>query len=220
MRVLIVGGGKVGKNLAHYLIEQDGHTVTLIERSEDVVRRLAAELPAGSVVEGDGCDPAVLRGAGIERADAMVAVTGDDEDNLVIALLSKREFRVGRVAARINNPKNAWLFNQRMGVDVPVNDAQVIARSLEADINIGAMVQLLRLREGQVTLLEFTVSPGSSVIGKQIQSLNLPPESVLVALLRGDVVIIPSGDTRLAAGDQVVAIARVEREAALAECFH
>src|SRR5436853_4044527 len=137
MNVLIVGGGKVGKNLAHFLVEQDGHTVTLLERSEAVALMLAAELPSALVVEGDGCDPAVLREAGVERVNAVVAVTGDDEDNLVIALLSKREFHVGRVAARINNPKNAWLFNQRMGVDVPVDDTWLIARSLEADINFG-----------------------------------------------------------------------------------
>lgn len=220
MKVLIVGGGKVGKNLTHFLIEQDGHSVTLIDRSEKVVQQLITEMPDGVVVEGDGCDPVVLRDAGIEQVDAVVAVTGDDEDNLVISLLSKREFRVRRVAARINNPKNAWLFNARMGVDIPVNDAQMIARSLEADINIGGMVQLLRLREGQATLLEFTISPTSHVVGKQIQMLNIPPECVLVAVLRGEAVIIPSSDTCLAVGDQVVAIAHIDREALLSECFH
>lgn len=219
MNVLIVGGGKVGNNLAHFLVEQDGYGVTLIDRSEEVVRKLSAQLPDAVILEGDGCDPTVLRDAGVERVDAVVAVTGDDEDNLVIALLSKREFRVSRVAARINNPKNAWLFNERMGVDVPVNDALLIARSLEADINVGTIVQLLKLREGQVALVELTVSAGSSVVGKQVQALDLPPECVLVALLRGDSAIIPSGDTCIAAGDQVVAIARAERESALAESF-
>jgi trk system potassium uptake protein TrkA len=219
MKILVVGGGKVGKNLAHFLAEQDGHTVTLIERSEEVARRLAAELPRVLVVEGDGCDPAVLRDAGVEGMDAVAAVTGDDEDNLVIALLSKREFHVRRVAARINNPKNAWLFNERMGVDVPVDDTRMIARSLEADINIGAVVRMLRLREGQVALIELTVAADSSAVGKQVQALNLPPDCVLVALLRGNTVIIPSGETMIAAGDQVLAVARVEREAALAERF-
>jgi trk system potassium uptake protein TrkA len=193
--------------------------VTLIERSEEVARRLAAELPRVLVVEGDGCDPAVLRDAGVEGMDAVAAVTGDDEDNLVIALLSKREFRVRRVAARINNPKNAWLFNERMGVDVPVDDTRMIARSLEADINIGAVVRMLRLREGQVALIELTVAADSGAVGKQVQALGLPPDCVLVALLRDDGVIIPSGETVIAAGDQVLAVARVEREAALAERF-
>lgn len=218
MNVLIVGGGKVGKNLAHFLVEQDGHTVTLVERSEVVARMLVVELPGALVVEGDGCDPAVLREAGVERVNAVVAVTGDDEDNLVIALLSKREFHVGRVAARINNPKNAWLFNQRMGVDVPVDDTRLIARSLEADINFGGIVRLLRLRKG-VTLVELTVAHDSGAVGKQVQALGLPQECVLVALLRDEAVIIPSSETLIAAGDQVVAVARVEREAALAERF-
>jgi trk system potassium uptake protein TrkA len=219
MNVLVIGGGKVGKNLSYFLVEHDGHTVTLIERSEGVARRLAEELPCVVIVEGDGCDPAVLRAAGVERMDAIAAVTGDDEDNLVIALLCKREFQVRRVAARVNNPKNAWLFTGRMGVDVPVDDARVIARNLEADINVGAIVRLLRLREGQVALVELTVAAESGAVGRQVQTLNLPPGCVLVALLRDEAVIIPAGDTTIAVGDQVLAVARAEYEAALAERF-
>ncbi len=219
MNVLVVGGGKVGRNLTSFLVEQDRHAVTLIERSEEMAHKLAAALPQALIVEGDGCDPAVLREAGVERMDAVAAVTGDDEDNLVIALLFKREFQVRRVAARVNNPKNTWLFNARMGVDVPVDDARVIARNLEADINVGAIVRLLRLREGHVALVELTVAPDSSAIGKSVQTLDLPAGCVLVALLRDEAVIIPAGDTSIAAGDQVLAVARVEHEAALAERF-
>ena len=219
MNVLVVGGGKVGRNLTYFLSEQDGHIVTLVERSEEVARKLAVALPRATVVEGDGCDPAVLREAGVERMDAVAAVTGDDEDNLVIALLCKREFRVRRVTARVNNPKNAWLFTPRMGVDVPMDSARVIARNLEADINVGVIVRLLRLREGQVTLVELTVAPDSGAVGKQVQMLDLPPECILVALLRGDSVIIPSGDTVITAGDQMLAVARLEHEGALADRF-
>jgi len=219
MKVMIVGGGTVGQNLSYFLIEQQRHTVTLVEKQEQVARQLASELRGVTVVEGDGCDPAVLRDAGVEGVDAVAAVTGDDEDNLVISLLSKREFRVGRVAARINNPKNAWLFTTRMGVDVPVDATRLIARSLEADINIGAVVRMLKLREGQATLVELTVATRSSAVGKQIQALGLPPECILVAVLRGDMVIIPAGETIIQAGDQVLAIARLEREAELAERF-
>lgn len=219
MKVLVVGGGKVGRNLARFLAEQDGHVVTLVEKREDMARRLAHDLPDVTIVEGDGCDPAILRDAGIERTDAVAAVTGDDEDNLVISLLSKREFRVGRVASRINNPKNAWLFNGRMGVDVPVDDTRLIARSLEADINIGAVVRMLKLREGRATLVELTVASGAIAVGKKVQALGLPPECVLVAILRGDEVIIPAGDTEIHANDQMLAIARREREAELADCF-
>src|SRR5262249_61348059 len=134
--------------------------------------------------------------------------------NLVIALISKREFRVGRVAARINNPKNAWLFNARMGVDVPVDATRLIARSLEADINIGAVVRMLKLREGQATLVELTVATRSSAVGKQVQALGLPPECILAAMLRGDTVIIPAGATSMPSGDKVVAVAWLAADAA------
>jgi trk system potassium uptake protein len=219
MNILIVGAGKVGRNLAHFLADQGRHTITLIDKSERVIGELAGGLPGVSVIEGDGCDPALLREAGAERADAVAAVTGDDEDNLVVALLCKREFRIRRVFARVNNPKNAWLFNRRMGVDVPVDDAQMLARSLEADINLGAVVQLLQLREGSVTLLEFTVAPASGAVGRPVAGLRLPAECVLAAILRGESVIIPAGDTVVQAGDQVIALARVGREDALAEVF-
>jgi trk system potassium uptake protein TrkA len=219
MNILIVGGGKVGRNLAQFMLEQGRHTITLVERDEHAARELFGTLLGASVVEGDGCDPAVLREAGAESADAVAAVTGDDEDNLVVALLCKREFRIRRVFARVNNPKNHWLFTTRMGVDVPVDDAQMLARSLEADINLGAVVQLLQLREGRVTLLEFTVAPDSGAVGKQVYALGVPPECVLAAVLRGEQVIIPGGDTTIEAGDQIIALARVGREDALAEVF-
>lgn len=219
MKVLIVGAGKVGRNLAGFLAEHSDHRVTLIERREELVRQLIHDLPGVRVIEGDGCDPSLLREAGIEGMDAVAAVTGDDEDNLVVALLCKREFRVGRVAARINNPKNAWLFNNRMGVDVPVNDAQQIARGLEADISVGAAVTLMRLREGRATLVELTVAARSGAVGKPVHALGLPPDSILAVILRADEVLIPSGDTMIEAGDQIIAIARLEQEAALAERF-
>jgi trk system potassium uptake protein TrkA len=219
MNILIVGGGKVGRNLAQFLCEQDRHTITLIEQKDRLAHELAVSLPGVKVVEGDGCDPALLRAAGAHDADAVAAVTGDDEDNLVVALLCKREFRIRRTFARVNNPKNAWLFNGRMGVDVPVDDTQMLARSLEADINLGAVVQLLQLREGRVTLLELTVAPDAAVVGRPVHALGLPPECVLAALLRGEQVIIPSGDTTIQAGDQIIALARLGREEALAEAF-
>ncbi|MFO7169957.1 MAG: NAD-binding protein [Chloroflexota bacterium] len=219
MNILIVGGGKVGRNLAQFLLEQERHTITLLEKDEQVAAELFGMLLGVNVVEGDGCDPTALREAGAESADAVAAVTGDDEDNLVVALLCKREFRVRRVFARVNNPKNAWLFTPRMGVDVPVDDTQMLARSLEADINLGTVVQLLRLREGSVTLIEFTVAPSSGAVGRPVAALQLPPECVLAAILRSEEVIIPSGDTLVQAGDQVIALARVGREDALARVF-
>ncbi|GIW02177.1 TrkA family potassium uptake protein [Roseiflexus sp.] len=219
MNVLIVGGGKIGRNLAMFLTAEGRHAITLVEKQEQVAHALMRILPDIRVIEGDGCDPSVLREAGAEFADAVAAVTGDDEDNLVIAVLCKREFRVGRVAARINNPKNAWLFTRRMGVDLPIDTAQTIGRGLEADINLGAIVQLTRLREGRISLIEFTVSPESSAVGKTVAALRLPPDCLLTAILRGDDVILPSGETVIQAGDQVIALAYRDREASLSERF-
>jgi trk system potassium uptake protein TrkA len=219
MNVIIVGGGKIGRNLAMFLTAEGRHAITLVEKQEQVAHSLMRMLPDIRVIEGDGCDPSVLRDAGAEFADAVAAVTGDDEDNLVIAVLCKREFRVGRVAARINNPKNAWLFTRRMGVDLPIDTAQTIGRGLEADINLGAIVQLTRLREGRISLIEFTVSAESSAVGKNVASLHLPPDCLLTAILRGDDVILPSGETVIQAGDQVIALVYRDREAALSERF-
>ena len=219
MNILIIGGGKIGRNLAMFLSAEQRHQLTLIEKEEHVATALTRSLPNIRVVEGDGCDPSVLRDAGAELADAVAAVTGDDEDNLVAAGLAKREFRIGRVAARINNPKNAWLFTRRMGVDLPIDTAQPIGRSLEADINLGAIVQLTRLREGRVSLIEFTVAPESGAVGRTVAALGIPPDCVLTAILRGEDVILPSGDTTIQAGDQVIALAYRDREAALSERF-
>lgn len=219
MNVLIIGGGKIGRNLSMFLTAEGRHSITLVEKQEQVAHSLMRILPDIRVVEGDGCDPSVLREAGAEFADAVAAVTGDDEDNLVIAVLCKREFRVNRVAARINNPKNAWLFTRRMGVDLPIDTAQTIGRGLEADINLGAIVQLTRLREGRISLIEFTVAPESSAVGKTVASLRLPPDCLLTAILRSDDVILPSGETVIQAGDQVIALAYRDREASLAERF-
>ncbi|GAB4113823.1 MAG: TrkA family potassium uptake protein [Roseiflexaceae bacterium] len=219
MNVLIIGGGKVGRNLAQTLVSEGKHRVTVIELRNAAIHKLKSEVTGITIIEGDGCDPHILREAGVERADAVAAVTGDDEDNLVVAQISKREFRVARVAARINNPKNAWLFTSRMGVDIPVDNTTLLARSLEAEINLGAMVHMLRLREGRVTLVEFMIGATSSAIGRSVADLKLPHECVLAAVLRGEQVILPAGDTRFQAGDQVIALARVEQEAALAERF-
>ncbi|NWG19793.1 MAG: NAD-binding protein [Chloroflexi bacterium] len=219
MNILIVGGGKIGRNLATFLTTEQRHQLTLIEKQEHVATSLARSLPNIRVIEGDGCDPSVLRDAGAEVADAVAAVTGDDEDNLVVAVLCKREFRVGRVAARINNPKNAWLFTRRLGVDLPIDTAQTIGRGLEADINLGAIVQLTRLHEGRVSLVEFTVAAESGAVGKTVAALRLPPDCVLTAILRGDDVILPAGETMIQAGDQVIALAYRDREAALSERF-
>ena len=131
MQVLIVGGGRTGADLASQLI-QEGHNVTLIEQRQELISRLAKEVPRAQVIHGDGCEPTVLEQANVRRANVVVAVTDDDEDNLVVCLLAREEFRVRRTLARVNNPRNEWLFNEDWGIDVAVSTPRMLASLVEA----------------------------------------------------------------------------------------
>ncbi len=216
MNVLIVGGGKTGTYLAQILLEA-GHGVTMIERRPEILARLATELPNAKIIAGDGSSPRVLREAETHRADVVAAVTGGDEDNLVIALQARNEFHVPRIIARVNNPKNAWLFKKDMGVDVAVNPSGLIARLIQEETSLGEMVALLKLRRGELTLVEEQLEPDTRVVGKTVGDLNLPPETRLIAIFRQGEVLLPRGDTRLEAGDELLALAKTGSEIRLAE---
>ena len=148
MYVIVVGGGKTGSHLAELLLA-GGHGVRVIDDREDVVAKLRRELPADVVVPGDGADPDVLERAGIREADVVAAVTGDDEDNLVVATLARFEFSVRRVIARVNNPRNAWLYTPEMGVDVALNQADLMAKLIAEEMSLGDMTILVKLRRGR-----------------------------------------------------------------------
>jgi trk system potassium uptake protein TrkA len=219
MKILIVGGGKVGAHLAGILQEQ-GHQITLIELSEQIANRIRAVLRTAKVVLGDGCNPQVLRDAGIGDMQAVVATTGDDEDNLVVAKLAKHEYRVNRVIARINNPKNEWLFTPRMGVDVAVSHSMMLARLIHEELTLGDLVPLLKLAGGQVSLVEIIVPESSQTAGRRIDGLSLPNECVLATVLRDGNVIIPRGETVIAAGDRIIALIRADQQAELVTLFN
>ncbi len=219
MNILIVGGGKVGSHLANILGEH-GHRITLIELDEQVYDRIRSMLKQAQVLLGDGCNPQVLHEASIGAMDAVVAATGDDEDNLVVAKLAKYEYRVGRVIARVNNPKNEWLFNARMGVDIAVSHAAMLARLIHEELTMGDLIPLLKLAGGNVSLVEFTVPPTSSTVGRRVGALELPAECVLVTVLRAGEVVIPRGDTMIVAGDRIIALIRAERQAELVTLFN
>lgn len=217
MFVVIVGGGKVGSYLARMLREAN-HEVTLVEQRREQCAKLAEEVDT-TIVCGDGCEPYILDEARLSKADAAVAVTGHDEDNLVVCLLSKYEYEVPLTIARINNPKNEWLFTKRFGVDIPVSNTQMIAKLLQEEVTIGDLVTLLKMRKGDVALVELTLPEGCVAVGQEIRNLQLPPDSVLVSVIRDDQVLIPKGSTVLQADDEILAVTSVASEPKLAECL-
>ncbi|HEX7973278.1 MAG TPA: TrkA family potassium uptake protein [Anaerolineales bacterium] len=210
MYVIIVGGGKIGSQLASQLLGQ-GHKVKLIEDRPIVLDRLKVELPADAIIAGDGSSPSVLEAAGINQAQVLAAVTGEDEANLVITTLGRFEFNVPRTIARVNNPKNAWLFNAEMGVDVALNQADILAKLVAEEMSLGDMMPLLQLRKGEFSLVEEKVHPTAVVVGKSVRDIPLPPDCTLVAILRKGDLIIPHGDTVLGPVDEVIALVHVSQ---------
>src|SRR6266581_2874275 len=164
MKVIVAGAGNLGYFLATDL-KGRGHDVMMIEQDKDIVDRAVREVPV-TWIHGDACEPWVLEKAEVQSADVLVAATGDDEDNLVISLLAKQEFAVPRVVARVNHPKNEWLFNENWGVDVAVSTPHLILALTEEALSVGSLVRLLKLEHGRVALVEVTLPGDSPVVGK------------------------------------------------------
>jgi trk system potassium uptake protein TrkA len=205
MYVIIVGGGKVGSYLAGLLMTE-GYKVKVIEVRQEEIPRLKRDLPPEVVMLGSGSDPEVLEAAGIRQANVLAAVTGEDEVNLVAASLARFEFRVPRVIGRVNNPRNAWLFTPEMGVDVALNQADLMGHLIAEEMSLGDMITLLKLRKGQFALVEEKVHPTSLAAGKAIRDLPWPQECVLAAILRKGDLIIPKGDVVLQPADEILAV--------------
>lgn len=216
MNVLIIGGGRTGALLGELLIKS-GNNLTFIEKRREVATRLSADLVPARVITGDGSSPGVLREAETYRSDVVVAVAGEDETNLVVCLLARNEFHVPLVVARINNPQNGWLFTKDMGVDVAVDQAEIISRLVQEEITLGEMVTLLKMRRGQLTLTEQRLAPDSWTVGKKVSELMLPKGIVLVAIFRRGEVLVPRGETLLEADDEVLALAKTGLERSLVE---
>ena len=215
MFVIIVGGGKTGSQLAAGLISE-GHQVKVIEQRPEILERMRKELPAEIILSGDGSAPSVLEAAGIDRANVLAAVTGEDETNLVITTLARFEYNVGRVIAKINNPKNAWLFTPEMGVDVAINQANILSRLIAEEMSLGDMMTLLKLRKGEFSVVEEKVHPASAAAGKRLSELDLPADCVIAAIIRKGKMIIPRGDTTLQIADEILAIAHASQVSQLA----
>jgi len=207
--LIVVGGGKVGFYLTQTLLGE-GHEVLLIEREPDRSERIAERLGA-VVVAGDGAEAATLMAAGAARADVVVAVTGEDEDNLVICQMAKQKFHVGRTIARVNNPKNEHLF-RLLGIDVTVSQTNYILNLIEQAIPDRSFVHLLSLNSADLVVVDAKVSGTSVIAHRALGEIELPPDTVITAVARGAHVIVPSAATEILPGDDIIAVAHRDRE--------
>ena len=213
MRVVVAGGGNVGRHLAADLLAH-GHDVTLIEQEPGTLER-ARQWEGLDCVLGDACEPWVLEGARMSTADVVVASTGDDEDNLVISLLAKQEFGVPRVLARVNHPNNEWMFNEQWGIDTAVSPPHIITSLVEEAVTVGDVIRLLPLGTGDVSVVELKVPDGAPAVGSPLYELRLPADAAVVAIVREDHVLIPQPETVIAVGDEVIALTSPASEGAL-----
>lgn len=206
MNVIIIGGGQVGAYIANLLIKNNC-SVKVIESRETTLHKLLNDLPQDNIVVGSGTDPNVLEAAGISNADVVAAVTGEDEVNLVAATIMKFEFGVPRVIARVNNPKNAWLFNAGMGVDVRLNQADLISHIIVEEMNLDAMQTLMKLGSSNYLLAQIMTSAHSKAVGMCIKDLSVPQNTLILAIYRGPETVIPHGNTVIETGDNLVVFA-------------
>ena len=212
MYIIVVGGGRVGYYLSKALLSE-GHEVLVIEKDPIKVERIEEEL--GSIcMQGDGCEASTLAEAGSERAGLFVAVTDEDEDNLVSCQVAKHMFNVPRIIARISNPKNETVF-RKLGIDVTVSATNLILEYIGQELPTHPLVRLLDLKQGELEVVEVKIPSTSSAVGRRIKDLSLPPGSILTLMIRDQEIIVPSQDTTIGAEDRVIAVTRVAAEQAL-----
>ena len=212
MRVAIAGAGNVGRSIALELLG-NGHEVLLVEREPRAMK--VDTVPSAEWLLADACELETLVQAGIQTCDVVVAATGDDKVNLVVSLLAKTEFGVDRVVARVNHPKNEWLFNESWGVDVSVSSPRLLAAVVEEAVSVGDLVRLLTFKKGGANLVELTLADDAPLVGKRIGTVPWPNDSALVAVLREGRVVLPTPDAALEAGDELLLVATSEVEGEL-----
>ncbi|MBI2562743.1 MAG: TrkA family potassium uptake protein [candidate division NC10 bacterium] len=210
MLAVIIGGGRGGSYLARDLQTQ-GYRIKVVDRRPEVVARLRQEI-GGDVICGDGCSPQILDQVGVSKADLVVALTHNDEDNLVVCRLAKHHFHVPRVIARVNNPLNEWLYTKDWGVDVAISQVHLTSKVIEEEIGLGELVTLLKLNRGEAALVELRLPDTSPCRGKAIREVNLPSDAVIVSVIRAGKLVIPRGDTVFEAGDEILAVSTVAAE--------
>lgn len=218
MKVIIIGGGQVGEYIAN-LLQNNNCSVTLIENREITVNKIIKTLLSDMVVWGNGTDPSLLEACGIRKTDVVVAVTGDDETNLVVSTIAKFEFNVPRVIARVNNPKNKWLFDAGMGVDVCVNQADLMAHLVVEEMDLKNMLTLMKTNHGNCSIIQVKVDSNSNSVNKAVKDLKIPPKALLIAIYRGNDVIIPNGKTVIYSGDEIMAFTDTDAQSKIDQIF-
>ncbi|NUS73975.1 MAG: TrkA family potassium uptake protein [Corynebacteriales bacterium] len=209
MRVAIAGAGNVGRSIAAELLE-NGNEVLLIERQPSMMRPQL--IPRAEWILADACELSSLEAAGVSDCDVVVAATGDDKANLVLSLLAKTEFAVGRVVARVNRAENEWLFTEQWGVDVSVSKPRLMAALVEEAVSIGELVRLMQFRQGEANLVEITLPENAAYVGRTVAQLSLPHDVALVAIIRGRRVLAPNRDDSLEKHDELLFLASTEVE--------
>jgi trk system potassium uptake protein TrkA len=216
MFVVIAGGGRTGARLASLLLNEK-YKVRLIENRPELLSHLHQELPTEVVYEGNAIDPSVLEQAGIRDAHALATVTTSDSTNLVLCFLAKTMFGVPRTIARVNNPDNAWLFDDKFHVDVALNQADVLAHLIQEEMSLGDMMTLFKIRRGRYSVVEEKVPANAKAIGIQLKDMNLAEYCVIAAIIRGGIMTLPRGDSMLQENDEIIAVASEEGTQKLAE---
>ncbi|WP_432488128.1 potassium channel family protein [Kineococcus sp. SYSU DK018] len=212
MRVVIAGAGIVGRSIARELLA-NSHRVLLVDRSPAAMK--ISSVPDAQWLLADACEISSLDEAELADCDVVVAATGDDKANLVVSLLAKTEYGVPRTVARVNNPKNEWLFDEAWGVDVAVSTPRLMTALVEEAVSVGELVRLFTFQQGNTSMAEYTLDAGSPVVGRTVGEMPLPAEAVLVAIVRGDRPIAPSADDVLEAGDHLMFLSVPDAEAEL-----
>ncbi len=218
MFVIIAGGGRTGAQLARSLINGD-HTVHVIDYRKEVLARIHKELPTEVIFPGNPLDIQILEQAGIKNANVFAATTTSDAENLTLCYIARERYGIKRTIARVNNPRNAWLFDSKFHVDVAVNHADILSRLIEEEMSMGDMMTLLKLKRGKYALVEEKIPPKAKAIGMAIKDLKLPGNCTIAAIIRAGEVIVPRGVTTLEIGDEVLAITDTEGAKMLADLF-
>ncbi len=213
MRVVVVGAGSVGRSIARELIHNE-HQVLLIDKYAEDTR--TQSVPEASWLLADACEMSTLREAQVQDCDVVVCATGDDKVNLVVSLLAKTEFGIARTVGRVNNPKNEWMFDEAWGVDVAVSTPRIMTALVEEAVSVGDVVRLFEFQQGKATMVEITIPTDSPSVGQTVGQLDLPPDCILVGIIRDERPLAPTRNEPIEGLDELLFLATADAEAPLA----